>query len=101
MKLLEDYNATVRAIYEYFGYQESWHVYPIDDNTNQFWQIDGSIVRSADYKEQLNDEDSGDYYEAEIRGDVYRKDDYTMICIDTHCDGNQFLAIFDNKLEVK
>ncbi len=27
---------------------------------------------------------------------VYEAADYTMVCVDTHCDGNQFLSIFDN-----
>ncbi len=32
---------------------------------------------------------------------VYRGQDYTMISVDTHVDGNKFLQIFDNKKEVK
>lgn len=31
---------------------------------------------------------------------VYREKDATMICVDTHTDGNKFLMIFDNDKEV-
>lgn len=32
---------------------------------------------------------------------IYRGKDYTMILIDIHTDGNRFLAIYDNKKEIK
>lgn len=32
---------------------------------------------------------------------VYRGKDYTMICVDTHTDGNKFLQIFDNSKEIR
>ena len=31
---------------------------------------------------------------------VYRGADFTMVCVDTHSDGNQFLAIYDNAKEI-
>jgi hypothetical protein len=31
---------------------------------------------------------------------VYRGVEFTMICVDTHTDGNKFLAIYDNAKEV-
>ena len=39
------------------------------------------------------------YTQQSLKKWVYRADDYTMVCVDTHTDGNQFLRIFDNAKE--
>ena len=72
--------------------------------------IEGNLPRVqaffAETPEQLDDAD-GNYYEDEIYTQrflpkwVYRGEDYTMVCVDTHTDGNQFLRIFDNLKERK
>lgn len=106
MKLLDDYFKLQKEIYDYFGYKEDWVVIPIEDGTEWFWHFDGQEVRFAETIEDLKDED-GNYYLNELYTQrflkkwVYRTDDYTMICVDTHTDGNKFLQIFDNKKEIK
>jgi hypothetical protein len=110
MDLLDKYLQTQEELYEYFGYKEDWRVIPIDDARKYFWRLDGEThgdsVRFADAEALLDDEDMN-YYENSIYTQrhlpkwVYRGDDFTMICVDTHTDGNQFLQIFDNKKEVK
>ena len=51
--------------------------------------------------------DAGKHYEAEIYTQrflpkwVYRGEKYTMVCMDTHTDGNKFLGIFENDKEIK
>lgn len=112
MKLLNDYFALQKQIYDYFGYAEDWKVIPLEDSTQYYWQLeensDGSgVVRFSEDAEKLEDIDAGEYYEHEIYTQrflpkwVYRTDDYTMISVDTHTDGNKFLAIFDNQKEIK
>ncbi len=112
MKLLADYFKLRNQIFEYFGYVEDWRVLPIYDSTihsggADYWRLDevAGTVKFAPIEENLDDEDAGDYYENTIYKQrhlpkwVYRGADYTMIVVDTHTDGNQFLQIFDNKLE--
>lgn len=110
MKLLDDYFKLQKQIYEYFGYVEDWAVIPIEDSRECYWRIiggDTGDVRFAETKEILLDEDSEQYYENEIYTQrhlpkwVYRGEEYTMICVDTHTDGNKFLQIFSNDKEVK
>lgn len=112
MKLLIKYLALKKEIFDYFGYVEDWKSIPLDDATDYFWQLneisDGSgSVRFSENAQTLKDEEAGDYYENEIYTQrflpkwVYRGKDYTMICVDTHCDGNKFLQIFDNTKELK
>lgn len=112
MKLLFKYFALQKEVFDYFGYVEDWKSIPLDDATDQFWQLnensDGSgSVRFSEEVEKLQDKEAGDYYENEIYTQrflpkwVYRGKDYTMISVDTHCDGNKFLQIFDNKKEIK
>jgi hypothetical protein len=102
-------------IFEYFGYVENWRVLPIDDARGNYWRIvEGAdfvgvgktdVVRFADTVEALLDEDSEQLYESEIYTQrhlpkwVYRGEKHTMIVVDTHTDGNQFLQIFDNDKE--
>lgn len=107
MKLLDDYLALQEKIYEYFGYIEDWRVIPLDNATAFYWRLDGSGPGKVCYAEteaELNSK-SGQYFENEIYTQrflpkwVYRGPDFTMVCVDTHTDGNQFLQVFDNSKE--
>lgn len=112
MKLLNNYFNLQKQIFDYFGYVEDWKVIPLEDSTEFYWQLeqdtDGSgVVRLSETIEKLEDIEAGQYYEYEIYTQrflpkwVYRGENYTMISVDTHVDGNKFLAIFDNKKEIK
>ena len=110
-ELIDDYFALQKKVHEAFGYVEDWVMIPMEDSRESVWYIngtdqDGDVV-FADSEEQLRDEEAGDYYSNEIYTQrflpkwVYRAEDFTMICVDTHCDGNKYLQIFDNKKEIK
>lgn len=108
MKMLDDYFELEKEIHEYFGYKEDWVVIPIDNQTYSFWYIEdeennGKVVFAND----VEDFDDGmNYYSNEIYTQrflnkwIYRAKDYTMIVVDTHTDGNIFLQIFNNSLEI-
>ena len=100
MKLLEKYFELQKEIYEYFGYEEEWSVYPIDDQTRYFWFIDTylDVVWFFDDKEAYENEDGMHSYSCQII-EIYRRDDYTMIKVDTNTDFNKFLSIYDNSKE--
>lgn len=104
MKQLDAYNQAEQEIYEYFGYEPSWTVYPIDDCRDSFWVVeigdDDDTLTYADSIHELQT-GTGNCYRDEIRGKVYRGPEFTAIEVDTHCDGNRFLRIFDNTKEVK
>jgi hypothetical protein len=110
MKLLSAYLDAKKDLHDYFGYVEDWVVIPIDDALDYFWRLDGEghggVVMFADSVGELNSAE-GNYYENSIYTQrhlpkwVYRGEDYTMICVDTHTDGNKFLQIFSNDKEVK
>jgi len=109
MKLLYEYFDAQQKIYDYFGYNEDWTI-PLSDCTEYQWFLTGEEHGgSVIYGENLTVENAslGDYYRAEIYTQrhlpkwVYRKEDYTMVCMDTNCDENKFLAIFDNSKEIK
>ena len=112
MNLIDKYFELEKEIHEYFGYVEDWVVIPMVDHRRYYWLLDekeGGDGHIVYYEEPLTDEviDAGQYYDATIYTQrflpkwVYRADDYTLICMDTHCDGNRFLGIFDNKKEQK
>lgn len=116
MKDLEDYFALQKKIYKYFGYIENWRVIPLDDSTDYYWRLDGEgsggevVFAEGDTAEAAlakMDSDNGDYYSNSIYTQrflkkwVYRGEEYTMICVDTHTDGNVFLSVFDNNKEIK
>lgn len=106
MKLLDEYFELQKKVHEYFGYVEDWRVIPLDDSTDYFWTLDGEEhggeVLFADSIAKLEDRGAGDYYSNSIYTQrhlpkwVYRGEGYTMICVDTHTDGNNFLQVFDN-----
>lgn len=107
MKLLDDYFAIQKQIFDHFGYVEDWAVIPLDDARDSYWRLDGEgpgEVCFADSEDELNSE-TGNYYvnsiytQWHLKKWVYRAADFTMICVDTHTDGNKFLKIFDNTKE--
>jgi hypothetical protein len=105
MKLLNDYFNLQKQIYEYFSYVEDWVVIPLEDRRNYLWYCDNN--ENVFYAEKLEDFSNGGFYQDEIYTQrhlpkwVYRAKDYTMISVDTHTDGNKFLAVFNNKNELK
>lgn len=107
MEMLDRYLKLQKEIFDYFGYAEDWHVFPIDDAREYFWRIEGGdtgTVCFAETEKELSEKD-GQYYENEIYTQrhlpkwVYRGAEYTLIVVDTHTDGNKFLKIFSNSLE--
>ncbi len=111
MKILNEYLEKQKELFDYFGYVEDWVVIPVEDATRYFWIIDGNetdgVVRFADTEENLNNYEAGEFYENSIWSQrflpkwVYVGEEYTMICVDTHTDGNKFLQIFDNSKRLK
>jgi hypothetical protein len=109
MKILSKYFELQKEIFDYFGYKEDWVVIPLDDRRDVWWKLGKSMwgdgIGYAKTKKELV-EKSGNYYEDEIYTQcflpkyVYRGKKYTMVCVDTHTDGNKFLAIYDNKKKV-
>lgn len=108
MKALDEYLAARAAVFAEVGYVEDWRVLPIDDRREYYWRLDGEgpgTVRFAASQEELRDEEAGEYFTDEIytqrhlRRWVYRGECYTMVVVDTHTDGNQFLAVFANDKE--
>jgi len=99
----------INDVHSYFGYVEDWVAIPLEDGRKYVWFVDeeAGFVRFAEDAKNLDDVDAGHYYENEIYTQrflpkfVYRTDDFTMISVDTHTDGNKFLQIFDNKKEIK
>lgn len=106
MKLLDDYFKLREEIFKHFNYVEDWRVLPFNDCRDYDWLIteDNSVIYGK--KENIL-RDNDEFYKDEIYRNrylpkwVYRADDYTMILVDTHIDGNQFLSIFDNDKEIK
>lgn len=111
MEILKQIDQLKEQVFEYFGYQEDWRVLPLDDSTDCFWSIEGESVVFGDAHhskpEIVDSEWVGTYYQNEIYRQVhlskhvYRGKDYTMICVDTKSDNNQFLQVFSNDKEIK
>ena len=111
MELLDEYFDKKKAVHDYFGYKPDWVEIPLEDGTEYYWYLEGEgmgdSVLFAESIADLNDVGAGNYYSNEIYTQrflpkwVYRGKDYTMVCVDTHTDGNKFLQVFDNSKEVK
>ena len=88
-------------IYKYFKYEEDWCVIPIDDCREYCWQIVGYGVKfwPPDKKDEVYENSM--YAQNFSNKWVYRGKDLTMICCNTHTDGNKFLCIFSNNLEIE
>jgi hypothetical protein len=107
MKQLDDFNEAQEALYDYFEFKEDWTAYPIDDRRKFYWHMNAQEVKFYDNKEAFETQDDMHAYTDEILHDrfypkaVYEGADFTLIMVDTHTDGNKFLAIYDNSKKIK
>lgn len=105
MDLLDKEIEIRRQIFDYFGYREDWRVLPFCDARGYYWCLCGEEPDSVLYAETEQGLEDGDhhiisvYRQRHLSKFIYRGTDYTMIVVDTHCDGNKFLKIFDNQKE--
>ena len=110
-ELIDSYFNTQKALFEALGYRQDWVKIPVEDCRGCHWMIVGSEKSSATqivYMDgPLSEEilSKGDFYCGTLYTQrflpqwVYRTDTHTMISVDTHCDGNKVLMIFDSGLE--
>jgi hypothetical protein len=99
-----------KQIYDSVGYEEDWVVLPLEDRREMWWKIEGSESNgTVEFYKRKNPNDldsekleySDEIYTQRFLSKwVYRSKDITLICVDTHTDGNKFLAIFDSKKEL-
>ena len=104
MELLDKYFEIQKQIYDHFGYVEDWVVIPLDDCRRYFWHLTGEgpgdeVMFAKEEKNLFGGTEEDGYSNEILPKRVFRAADYTMICVDTHTDGNKFLQIFDNAKE--
>ena len=112
MDFIDEYFDLQHKIHSYFGYQEDWCVIPLVDHRHYHWILfeDSEGTGYIHYSDEPFEDGydvKGDYYSSSIYTQrflptwVYRTEKHTLVCMDTHCDGNKFLGIFDNSKEQK
>ena len=106
IKLIDEYQKALDAIYEHVGFVEDWVICPLDDCTESYWYTDDKkFIRWAETLEKFNSD--GDYYENDIYTQrfyskwIYEGADFTMIFCDPHIDGMKWFRLFDNKKRIK
>jgi hypothetical protein len=110
--LIDNFFEMQDEVFKYFGYKPDWKVIPLDPQLERHWMICGpedksstSVVYSDKPFTQTSVSEGSTIYSGTIYTQrflpkwVYRGEDYTMVAVDTHTDGNQMLMIFENKLE--
>ena len=108
MKILDQYFDLQQQLFDYFSYVEDWVSIPIDDRREYYWQLNQNTDGSGSvlYAKTKNLYETDKYYSDSIYTQrflpkwVYEGKEYTMICVDTHTDGNKFLAIYANDKRV-
>lgn len=100
--------ALQEQIHDAFGYQEQWRVFPIVDMREFCWHLeDFSKLRYWDNREyalardQMHEYGADVYTQRHLEQWVYRAEGFAMILMDTHCDLNVFLGVFDETKELK
>lgn len=105
MNLLKNYKESLQTIYDHVGFEEDWVVYPILDNTQYFWNIDGDRVGYASSIQELENEEGESYSGSIYRQRFYEKHvyegkEFTMVFLDTQTNGMKYFSIFDNSKKV-
>ena len=97
MKLIKNYQNALQAIYDHVGFVEDWVVYPIDDQTDSFWEINGESVQLGPSINEIEMYQDEIYTQRFYNKHVYEGLEFTMIFCDPHVDGMKWFRIFDNK----
>ena len=107
---IQKYFELEQVIHEHFGYEENWHVYKLDDLTDQYWTVgeDPTSKFVAFHDEYLTQDliDSDLFYSGIVHKDefldksIYETEHYTMILVDSQADGNKLLSIFSNAKKI-
>ena len=95
--LIDNYFKLQDEIFKHCGYQEGWKIYPIVDYREYFWTIDDEDLITSNENDFSDD---GNCYCDEIIGNIFKGEKYTLILVDTHVDGNSYLALLNNLKEV-
>lgn len=104
--VIYNYNQAKQELYDYFGFKDDWAVFPIEDRRRYWWSMTASDVTFYDSLEAYQKSDGDHTYSDSIlhhrfyQKAVYPGKDYTLVMVDTHTDGNKFLAIYDNSKRV-
>lgn len=120
--LVDAYVTARAAVCAHVGYVDDWRLFPLDDQTEMYWNIDqapagnGSVTWSPDRAlvvASIEDENDGsaDAIDAEIYSGeiytyrhlpkyVYRGPELTVVLVATGCDLNINLFILRNDREV-
>lgn len=112
--LIEEYFKLQDEVHKYFGYVQDWVVIPMNDQLNRHWMICGPEDRASTSVAYSNKPFTPEliaegkecysgfiYTQRFLHQWVYRGPEHTMVSVDTQCDGNKLLMIFDNNLECK
>jgi hypothetical protein len=98
-KELVAYFESKQNICEYFDYKDTWSDYPLADETDVYWFINQGTIFYADEPMTKELAKKGQYYTGIVRIE-YRQPNYSLIVVDTQCDDNIFLSVFDNSKEI-
>ena len=111
-ELCKTFTESEDAIQAYFGYKEDWKKIPIEACLDDYWMVSveeedggGFYVTSTEPFTLESLEAGNNIYAGRIYTQrflpkyIYRKEDFTMVSVDTQTDGNKFLYIFDNSKE--
>lgn len=102
--MIDKYFQLEEAILHEFGFEQDWRVLPLMDYRKYWWAIGDDDVYFDESPFSLLDIDEEKVKYAE---QIYRKDnikrihDFTLVPVDTNCDGNIWLMILDNEKEVR
>jgi len=127
MNVVEKYQNAENELFEYFGFEPGWVLYPIDTGTMEYyWSIvenSASVVFSNDkdklikyikmhytednkFSHEEYDECGMHVYIDEIlhtiyyNKSIYKTEKHTMMICDPHVDYCTWLKIFDNEKEI-
>ena len=108
--LITQYFELQREVHNYFGYKEDWTVIPLNDDREYFWHLlqnndgGGKVVMWDGFPSAEKTVDGNNLYiytQRFLPKWVYHGEEWTMVCTDTHIDGNRFLSVLDNQKEIK
>ena len=101
-QLVKNYSEALQAIYAHVKFEPDWVVYPFEDLTDMFWQLDDTDIRFAKTEKELEAQTGEHYYEASIvkqrfyKKWVYEGEELIMVFATQNVDGMNYFYLFSN-----
>lgn len=108
--LIDIYTKAEKEIYNRFNFPEFWHIYPMEDHTDENWFFDNyeeGVVWSTEEFTTKSIKEGSSLYGGDVfcprdtDTGIWKAEGYTLVLVDTQNDSNVVMMLFSDEKQYK